>query len=387
MSEIVLWSAVGLIVYAYAGYPCALALLSLARSRPVRKTAAMPAVTHIITVHNEESRIRAKLENALIQDYPGELEIVVASDCSTDRTDEIVQGFAPRVRLVRAEERRGKEAAQQLAIASTSAPILVFSDAATSLDCTGISTLVGNFGDPTVGCVSSIDRILDADGSVSGEGAYVRYEMLLRRLESRVNSLVGLSGSLFAARREVCQRWTIDRQSDFSTLLNSVSLGLRGVIEPDAAGYYTDLRDGRRELERKIRTVVRGLAVLSSNLRLLNPLRHPLFTWQLASHKVCRWLVPFAMIAALVSATLLAGRDGSAAAGPIPYVLVLGAQLGFYMAAAAGLVTGSPALRLPAYLVVANFAILAAWVRFARGERMTTWTPSKRLSSAPHVAN
>jgi hypothetical protein len=385
MTELVLWSAIALILYAYIGYPCALALLSMVRSRPVRKTAATPPVSYIITVHNEESRIASKLQNTLTQDYPGELEIIVASDCSTDRTDAIVRGFEPHVRLVRAAERRGKEAAQQLAIAAASGEILVFSDAATLLDCTGISTLVANFGDRTVGCVSSIDRVIAPDGTVSGEGAYVRYEMLLRQLETRVNSLVGLSGSLFAARRDVCRRWASDRQSDFSTLLNSVSLGFRGVIDPDTAGYYMDLRDGRRELERKIRTVLRGIAVLSSNLRLLNPLRHPLFAWQLTSHKVCRWLVPFAMIAALVSGALLVARGVPEAevASTNLYVLLLGLQLGFYTAAAVGLATGSRALRLPAYFVVVNFAILAAWMRFAHGERMTTWTPSERLHALP----
>ena len=128
-----------------------------------------------------------------------------------------------------------------------------------------MSTIVANFADPTVGCVSSVDRFIDAEGRVSGEGAYVRYEMFLRALETRVNSLVGLSGSFFAARREVCQRWAADRQSDFSTLLNAVELGLRGVLDPRTAGYYRNIADDRRELERKIRTVVRGIFVLASN--------------------------------------------------------------------------------------------------------------------------
>jgi hypothetical protein len=385
MTETVLWCAIALILYAYIGYPCALALLSTVRNRPVRKTAATPPVSYIITVHNEESRIAAKLQNALTQDYPGELEILVASDCSTDATDDIVREFAPHARLVRAAERHGKEAAQHLAIAASSGQILIFSDAATLLDCTGISTLVANFGDPTVGCVSSIDRVIEPDGTIAGESAYVRYEMLLRRLETRVNSLVGLSGSLFAARREVCARWVTDRQSDFSTVLNSMALGLRGVIDPDAAGYYTTLRDGRGELERKVRTVVRGIAVLSSNLELLNLLRYPLFAWQLTSHKICRWLVPFAMVAALASGALLVAWDAPGVEGSGAfdrYVVLLGLQLGFYMAATVGLVTGSRALRLPAYFLVVNFAILAAWMRYAHGERMTTWTPSERLQTA-----
>ena len=388
MTAVVLWCAIGLVVYAYFGYPCALLALSAVRRRPVKKDTATPAVTFIITAHNEASRIVAKLGNTFAQDYPAHLlEILVASDCSSDGTDEIVRALAPRVRLVRTSERRGKEAAQQLAIAEASGTILVFSDVATALDPSGVATLVANFADPTVGCVSSIDRFVDADGTVSGEGAYVRYEMFLRALESRFNTLVGLSGSLFAARREVCRRWAADRQSDFSTVLNAVALGLRAVIDCDAAGYYRNICDDRRELNRKIRTVVRGLAVLRGNLRMLNPLRYPLFAWQLFSHKLCRWLVPFAMIVALLAnvtlilVAALAGADHPS----VLYLLMLGAQLGFYAAAVVGLLSGSRALRIPTYFVLTNFAVLAAWFRYARGERMTVWNPSERFHALPQI--
>src|SRR6185369_12543336 len=142
-----------------------------------------------------------------------------------------------------------------------------------------VSALVRNFGDPTVGCVSSVDRFIDADGRVSGEGAYVRYEMWLRRLETQVNTLVGLSGSFFAARRDVCEPWRDDRQSDFNTLLNAIRLGRRGILDEETAGYYEDIADSRRERQRKIRTVVRGLAVLRDNLELLNPAQYGLFAW------------------------------------------------------------------------------------------------------------
>ena len=379
MAETWFWVSVALVVYAYLGYPCALMAISLVRNRPVLKARASPDVSFIITVHNEADRMAEKLENTLAQSYPADrLEIIVASDCSTDATDAIVASYAPRVRLVRASERRGKEAAQHLAIAQASGAILIFSDVATALGRTGVAEMVANFSDPTVGCVSGIDRFVGAGGQVSGEGAYVRYEMFLRRLETRVNTLVGLSGSFFAARREVCRRWAADRQSDFSTLLNAVDLGLRGVLDPDAAGYYHDIRDVRREFERKIRTVVRGIAVLSSNVRFLNPIRQPLFAWQLASHKVCRWLVPFAMLGAAFSNALIVPQS-------MFYQFTLGAQLGFYAAAFVGIVTCARPLRIPAYLVVANLAILSAWVRYGRGDRMITWSPSERLHALPRV--
>ena len=380
VAEIAFWGSVALVLYAYLGYPCALWALSLFRSRPVRGSATgdeTARVSFIITAHNEAARIEDKIENTLEQDYPADaLEILVASDCSTDGTDAIVAAYSPRVRLVRATERRGKEAAQQLALESASGEILIFSDVATALDRDGVATMVANFADPTVGCVSSIDRFVDDEGRVSGEGAYVRYEMSLRALETRVNSLVGLSGSFFAARREVCARWASDRQSDFSTLLRAVDLGLRGVLDPHTAGYYRNIADDRREFDRKVRTVVRGLHVLASNARMLNPFRYGLFAWQLASHKLCRWLVPLAMVlAALANAVLLPQSSF--------YALTMILQCAFYAVALVGLWTNAPGLRLPAYLVRANFAVLLAWIRFGRGERIAMWNPSDRLAALP----
>ena len=375
--EIAFWASIALVLYAYLGYPAALMALRLVRDRRVAKAAVQPSVSFIITAYNEERRIREKLENTLGQAYPAAcLEIIVASDCSTDRTDEIVGAHGDRVRLVRAPERRGKEAAQQLAVQAAAGEILVFSDVATALAPDGISSIVQSFADPTVGCVSSVDRFIDADGRVSGEGAYVRYEMFLRALETRVNSLVGLSGSFFAARREVCRNWATDRQSDFNTLLNAVALGQRGVLDTASAGYYRNIVDDRREFQRKVRTVVRGIAVLAASARMLDPRRFGLFAWQLLSHKLCRWLVPFAMLAALGSNVLLAPRSAF-------YLAALLAQIAFYAAAGAGRWAGIGILKLPSYLVVANLAVLIAWVRYVRGERITTWNPSERVTALP----
>ena len=307
--EIVFWLAVALIAYAYAGYPLALRALAVLRARPVAKADVTPHVTFIITAYNEEKRIGEKLENTLKLTYPRDrLEVLVASDCSSDRTDEIVRTYQTRgVRLVRAPTRKGKEAAQKLAVHAAQGEILVFSDVATVLPENAVRNIVKNFHDPSVGCVSSVDRFIDRDGRPSGESAYVRYEMFLRSLETRVNSLVGLSGSFFAARREVCRNaWSEELQSDFNTVLNSMRMGLRGVADPDSIGYYLNIADERKEYERKVRTVLRGISVFMRSLALVNPLRNTLFAWQLLSHKLCRWLVPFAMIAAFAANGALA---------------------------------------------------------------------------------
>jgi Glycosyl transferase family 2 len=372
----VFWGATALIVYAWLGYPMFLMALAPFRNRTVAKRRVTPRVTFIITAYNEAPRLRAKLENTLAQIYPpARFEVIVASDCSTDGTDDIVREY-DAVRLVRASERRGKEAAQQLALDAASGDVMIFSDVATALPADAVSSIVSNFADPGVGCVSSIDRFVDADGRVSGEGAYVRYEMWLRRLETRVHSLVGLSGSFFAARREVCRLWAADRQSDFSTALNAVRLGLRAVLDADTAAYYRSLADDRREGGRKVRTVVRGLAVLARNAGMLNPFRYGVFAWQLASHKLCRWLVPIAMVAAAVSNVLLLQRSAV-------YAAAFALQVAFYAAAAVGVWTNARALRIPSFLLLSHAAILVAWWRFACGERITYWTPSRRLATLP----
>jgi glycosyltransferase involved in cell wall biosynthesis len=370
--------SVAFIAYAYAGYPLALVLLAALRGRPVRRAEVHPSVSFIIAAHNEGKRIRAKIENTLEQTYES-VEVIVASDCSTDDTDEIARSFAPKgVRLVRAPSRNGKEAAQGLAVKAASGDVLVFSDSATRLHPEAVSTIVRNFADPTVGCVSSVDRVLDDQGRVSPEGVYMRYEMAIRNLESRVNSLVGLSGSFFAARREVCRQWAPDLQSDFNTVLNSMRIGLRGVADPDSIGYYPHGLSEGAEFSRKARTILRGITVLVRNRALMNPFRQGLFAWQLFSHKLCKWLVPFAMIGALVGNAALLPRS------PF-YAVALAAQVAFYLLGLVGLRAarfgGGQAFKIPAFFLLSNLSILVAWLRYARGDRVTSWTPSRRGAS------
>lgn len=376
MIELFFWVSVAFVFYAYAGYPLVLSALVRVRSRAVRRADITPGVSFVITARNEERRIRAKIENSLALDYPQAcLDIIVASDCSTDGTHAIVQDYAGRgVRLIVSPERRGKEFAQQLAIAASTMDVLVFSDVATQLEQGALRHIVRNFGDPSVGSVSSVDRLIGRDGKVSGEGAYVRYEMLLRSLETRLGSVIGLSGSFFAARREVCQNWATDLPSDFTTLLNTWRCGLRGISDPASIGYYRDLADGRGEYKRKVRTIGRGMAALLRHVELLNPFRYGLAAWQLFSHKLCRWLVPFALVGALASNLLLAARS------PF-YAALAGAQIAAYAIAVLSLLRREPPSglrRLLTFLVLANVSTLNAWYDLLRGRRFVTWEPSRR---------
>ena len=350
----------------------------------------LPSVSFIITAYNEEKRIKQKIENSLSQDYQKEkLEIIIASDCSIDGTDEIVKSFKDQgVKLVRAPERKGKENAQKHAVDAAVGEIIVFSDVATILKSNAISNIVDNFKDALIGCVSSEDKFIDKDGNVSGEGAYVKYEMFLRKLESKINTLVGLSGSFFAARREVCKNWAIDLQSDFNTLLNSIKLGLKGISDPNSIGYYQNIADEKKEFNRKVRTVLRGISVLMRNLSLLNPFKYSLFSWQLFSHKLCRWFVPFFLIIAFIS-------NAAIMFSSIFFAFTFLLQVAFYLLAFSyyryQIENAAKSYQLRAmssylsaisklcyFFITVNISILVAWWKYLKGERATFWEPSKR---------
>ncbi|TGU70449.1 glycosyltransferase family 2 protein [Geomonas terrae] len=374
---ILLFLFIFLVFWAYFGYPLSLYLLSYLRRRNVAKAPITPPVTFIITAFNEEKRIREKLENTVALDYPADLlQVVVASDGSTDRTNDIVREYQGRgVVLLEVKDRGGKENAQKEAVAIARGDILVFSDTATIIEPDSLYRITANFADSTIGCVSSVDRVVGRDGKPCGEGAYVRYEMWLRDLEGRVNSLVGLSGSFFAARKEVCRDFSPNMQSDFRTLLNSMRLGLRGVGDTEVIGLYQDVADSSREFDRKVRTVLRGITVFFKNLEFLNPFRYGLFAYQFCCHKLLRWLVPFFLTAALLINAFLAPFSP-------PYLFLFLLQCIFYLLAVAGWkrpsLARSLAVKLPLYFATVNLAIAVAWVRYLRGNRLVMWTPSER---------
>ena len=376
MIETCFWISLIGAVYSYFIYPLILVVL------PKQKIATgpsdkLPYLSLIITAHNEEHRIREKLDNTLALDYPNELkEILVASDGSTDQTNQIVEAYADKgVKLVHVKERKGKENAQLAAIQAAQGEILVFSDVATQIPPEALYNLVAAFNNPRVGALSSEDRFISQGGKVAGEGAYVKYEMWLRNLESRVNSLVGLSGSFFAARKEVCEEWDIAVPSDFNTALNCVSKGYIAVSDPMVLGYYPNIKDDSKEYQRKLRTVIRGMAAVVQKPVVLNPFRLGFFAIQVISHKIMRWLVPWFMLV-LMATTLATYQEN-----PF-YKFMLWAQLGFYLVAIAGLLfarlRNNALFKLPFFFAQVNFAIADAGVRFLFGKRITMWEPSKR---------
>lgn len=377
MMEALFWLCVVAATYSYFWYPALLLIL------PARKAgsdaAAIPIhkVAIVIAARNEASKIDEKLNNTLaLERADVELDLMVASDASDDATDNIVLSYADKgIRLVRSPVRNGKEHAQQLGIASTDADLIVFTDSGTILPKDSLRHLLEAFSDPTVGAVSSIDRFITADGTLQGEGAYVRYEMWLRDLETRFHSLVGLSGSFFAARRSICQKWDNRVQSDFGTALSCVQLGLRAVSDRRVIGYYKNIADSSKEYARKVRTVTRGMRSLRIRAEVLNFVRYGRFSFEVFSHKVMRWATPWFLLGALGINAALALRSSL-------YALLLVIQLALYLAPVVSRFV--PRLRkislarIGIYFVEVNVAILHAALLTLAGRTILTWDPSKR---------
>jgi cellulose synthase/poly-beta-1,6-N-acetylglucosamine synthase-like glycosyltransferase len=331
----------------------------------------------VIPAYREGEKIRQKLENTLALVYPAERrEIIVAVDGADPATMRAAEPYADRgVKLIPVPERRGKHYAQMVARDASQGDILVFTDASIRLEPDALQRITSSFADPSVGCVSSEDRVVTENRRVTGEKDYIAFDMWLRRLESRVGSPVGASGAFFAARKEVCDVWFPAFSSDFFIPLRTVSRGMRAIVDPECRCYYGVVASDQAEFQRKVRTIVHGLDAFFAHLKLLNPLRHGLFAVQFASHKVFRWLVPFVLIALLVSSAFL-WRDGGI------YRLALVLQLALYGAGAVAL--AFPPLgrvgffRIAGFFLLVNAATLTAWIQYFAGEKYATWQPSQR---------
>lgn len=366
-----------LIIWTYFGYYAILKVLSLQFSRKQIREDYFPEITFIITANNEEKNIDRKIENTFDQEYPKEkLNIIIVSDGSTDRTEEIIKSYEPKgVRLIAIPERHGKHYGQVLGIEEAATDIVVLSDATTFIDKDAVKNIVRNFADPKVGCVSSTDKPELKKGNTSAEGAYVKYEMKLRCLESKVGSLVGASGSFYALRKNLHDKFYADMSLDFYIPILTRMRGYRTVMDLDAIGYYKTLKKPGGEFTRKVRTIVHGIDVLFFFKEILNPFKYGFFAFQIFSHKLCRWLVPFNLIL-LFSTNLLLLDNGAF------YKLLFILQIMLYtVALLAHLIPNlqKPILfRIPHFFVMTNLSILISWYKYLSGRRYVIWEPTKR---------
>lgn len=374
---------VGLLAYAYVIYPLLLMLGVRGKRREpfARAPGEWPQITITIPAYNEEGSIRASIESVLALDYPGDRrQILVISDASTDRTDDIVREYAARgVELLRLPHRGGKTAAENEAGRVARGAIIVNTDASVRILPESLKALIRAFDDPTVGVASGRDvSVGDTDAeSNGGESGYVGYEMSVRALETRLGSIVGASGCFYGIRREIHDTHFPEQLSrDFASALLAREHGLRSVSVDDAVCIVPRTTSVRAEYRRKIRTMARGLETLWYKRHLLNPFRHGLFAFMLLSHKLCRWLVyvtlPLSLLALSVAAS--SSRIATALLG----ALVLGIAIG-----AVGMLwpEGRRApypIALAGFILASNVAGLVAWRRAIGRQRSATWEPTRR---------
>jgi cellulose synthase/poly-beta-1,6-N-acetylglucosamine synthase-like glycosyltransferase len=364
--EIVFWCSLGLLVYTHAGYPVVLWLLGRSRRTSALADTAgePPSVSLVVAAYDEEGVIGEKVQNALALDYPRDrLEVIVASDGSGDRTAELAR--AAGADLVLDLPRLGKAAAQDAAVESARGEIVAFSDANSLWEPGALRRLVAPLADPSVGYVCGQVRFTADEGAANQEGAYWRYEMAVRSLESGLGGITAGNGAIYALRRfhyKPGDPYT----GDLSLPFRMARRGLRSVYaasalaeEPMVPTLEGEFRRKRRMMSRAFGTVLRG--------GMLNPRGYsPLFAFELVSHRLIRYASPLLHLIALGTNIALLG-DGWV------YAVTLALQAAFFLAAALGAFVPLRPLRLAYYYVLVTASIAVGFVDWLRGGAPLVW--------------
>lgn len=377
--NIVFWGALGVIFYAYLGYPILVAALSLVFQRPINKKAIEPTVSLLITAYNEEQDIGAKLENSLTLDYPrNRFEIVVASDGSTDATETITREFARlhpeiTIRVHRVEGRVGKTATQNSAVLECRGEIVVFSDAAAMYEVGALRALVANYADPTVGAVSGMYTYCNrAVGSLGiATPVFWSVENFVKAQQTKIYTITGCCGCIYSLRRQLYVPLPDYIISDLVEPLMIFKKGYRVIFETGARAVELTAGKSSEEFRMRVRVIVRGIKGMLFVRQLYNPLKYPYIAWQLFSHKVIRWLVPFFCIILMMSNVFLIFRGWY-------YKYFIAIQFAFYIFASVGLIlekygVTAKIFYLPLYFCVVNIASLISIVKVLRGEQIVIW--------------
>lgn len=363
-----------LLFYVYIGYPLLLTVLSFFFKRKSPDATYTPSISVLIAAYNEEAAIGKKIEQTLALEYPsGKLEVLVVSDGSVDRTDEIVKTAQdPRVRLLRMEPRGGKTRGQNEGVKHCRGEVVVFSDATAIYHPKALQYLGAHYADPQVGAVSGRYKYFDPeDSSPTGLGsvAFWNYENLIKMFQSRIGTLTGCSGCIYSVRRDRYVPLWPDACSDLVEPLCVVRNGFRVAFEGRALAYEETTKNSTQEFRMRVRVATRGMRGLLSVSELLRPWRHPWIAFQLFSHKILRWTVPLLLILIFL---------GSAANLQIlPFRVAFALQALFYsfvlFSLAFPLHRRWKVLGIPLFFCTLNAAALVSMFKMLRGHRFTTW--------------
>ena len=373
------WLATALLAWVYVGYPLALVVAAWIRPVRLQASAPRPALTIVIAAHNEAEQIADRIANVLDQQTSGArvAELIVASDGSTDATDEIVSAIAgrePRVHLL-SLPRGGQTAAQHAALEGALGDVLVLTDAETRYETGCLARLSDAFRDPRVGCATGrLEwRNEQATATAANEGTYWRYERRIRDLESRAGLLTAVTGALLAVRSSAYRPVPLTASMDHLLPLYVREQGGLVVYVPDAIANDRPISGLREQFRNRSRTATRGIAANLSMIRRLNPIRHPGSAVAIWSHKLLRWATPWLAGVAVLTATVL-GLTGAGAYGVVPIVAVAGVTTGIIGDLIAKRGRRPPRLlALCRALLVVNLAFARAWVNVAVGRQIESW--------------
>jgi cellulose synthase/poly-beta-1,6-N-acetylglucosamine synthase-like glycosyltransferase len=394
MLVILFWTAVFAVVHSYLLYPLVLIALDAAaqaagawgylggveRRRPPAQL-GLPSVSVLVAAFNEAGCIARRIENLLDQDYPADkVEILVGSDASTDETDAIVTRYASRgVKLSRGA-RAGKAGVLARLLRLARGDVLVLTDANTDFDRDAIRRLVQPLRDPAVGLVCGRLRLHTPLGAPVAEGAYWRLESLLKLYESRRGCVIGANGAIYAVRKHLFpampEGTVVD---DFVAALRVLIGGYEVRYEPEAVAHEESAPDHAGEYKRRVRIAAGCFRALHQHSHLLSP-SHGFTAFALWSHKVLRWLVPHALIVAMVTNVLLAGQSRL-------YGALLIAQCGGYFIAGLGLLGAAPrhlrsVAEAAAHFLEMNVALFVGFIRYSSGGQGQTWSRTERMRAA-----
>ena len=374
MIEFIFWFTIGIIFYTYFGYPLLTLILSLFVHNPVDKEDIEPTVTFLITAYNEEKSIRQKLENTLSLDYPRDkLEVMVASDGSTDNTDHIVREFPDKnVVLHRVEGRVGKTETQNQAVNAAKGDIVIFSDATTTYKKDAIRNIVRNYNDPSIGAVSGRYEYVNPTGAPVGLGTIIfwKYENFIKSRQTRIKTITGCCGCIYSVLRSAYEPLPRDIISDLVEPLKILEKGYRIAFEPEAVAHEVTEETVGEEFSMRVRVITRAMNGLMYVKTLLNPMKYPFVSFQLISHKVLRWLIPFFLVIIFVSNAMILDNNF--------YKLLFLGQVVFYLSAFFAWVMEKygkkfKLLFLPLYFCVVNIASLRAIFNLIKGRKMAIW--------------
>jgi len=369
------WGSIGLIFYTYFVFPFLTLLRGKLRPHPYHSADITPTVSMIIAAYNEARSIGPKLDNVLSLDYPRDcLEIIIASDGSTDGTDEIVNDYKIQGVKLLSLPRQGKAPALNAAVAASTGEILLFSDANSMYAPDAIRALVRPFADPEVGGVAGNQTYLKGkqDDNAEGEKSYWNFDRKLKQSQSQAGNAISATGAIYAIRRFLFQSVPDGVTDDFVTSTRVIVQGYRLVYVPDAIAYEPVAKSSGKEFGRKVRVITRGLRSVWVNRELLNPLQYGFYALQIFSHKVLRRLVVFPLILVLVISPLLWWRG-------FVYRLATLVQMVFYGCALVGAlfmkarIGRAKIFSIPFFFSLVNLASLKAVLNIIRGHRIDRW--------------